>query len=237
MSSIESDLPNVNNSALTGIQSLSQLPPSNPITEPTTPAWSTVAARNNFRTTAANNQHQVGRKSNDQKQTPRQQSWRKSLNILHGTADSKNTIAADVNLVAYGVARDATADGLRSFLESKGISVVECKNLTTFEHARTHSYKVTIKASEYEKATRPEVWPYRVGVRLFKQFKKRESDEQANWDAQVKNTIQSQLQAALVHGPPLITLSSPMPADGIETSNRYDVLASGGPSQSLVQNH
>ena len=168
---------------------------------PSVPAstWSTVAGRRNAQ--AGGGQNQTNQNV-EGRQTPRNQqkgAWKKSLNILHGTADSSNTIAADVSLVAYGVAKDATADGLKSFLESKGITVVECINLTTFEHARTHCYKVTIKASEYENAARPEVWPYRVGVRLFKQFRKREDNQLSGWDAQVRNAGQVHPARAPVH--------------------------------------
>ena len=55
-----------------------------------------------------------------------------------------NTIAADVSLVAYGVAKDASEEQLNSFLQAKNINVIECKKLTTFEQARTHCYKVTL---------------------------------------------------------------------------------------------
>ena len=143
---------------------------------------------------------------------------------LHGTAGSHNTIAADVSLVAYGVAKDATADGLKSFLETKGVAVVECVNLTTFEHARTHCYKVTIKASEYEKATKPEIWPYRVGVRLFKQFRKREEEQISGWDAQVRNAGRAQqvrepAQARAGGGP-----AHAQQTAEIETSNMFAAL-------------
>ena len=113
---------------------------------------------------------------------------------------------------------------MKSFLETRGISVVQCVNLTTFEHARTHSYKVTIKASEYKKATKPEVWPFRVGVRLFKQFKKKTDEQQTNWDSQVRlapppASVQSQVDVDCL-----------TPSEGIETSNMFHVLASGGPN-------
>ena len=136
-------------------------------------------------------------------------------------------------LVAYGVAKDATAAGLKTFLENRGINVVDCVNLTTFEFARTHSYKVTIKASEYEKATKPEIWPYRVGVRLFKQFRNKENDKQSSWENQTRNANQShQAQPQ-----PQFSGQISVPSIGIETSNRFDLLASGGPHQSLVNKH
>ena len=114
-----------------------------------------------------------------------------------------------------------------------GIKVVECVNLTTYQFARTHSYKVIIKASEYEKATKPEIWPYRVGVCLFKQFRNKENDGQSSWENQTKSSNhmpQAQPQ-------PQLYLPSSVPSIGIETSNRFDLLASGGPHQSLIENH
>ena len=45
--------------------------------------------------------------------------------------------------------------------------------LTKYEQSRSLAYKVSIKSCDYEKAQNPEVWPYRVGVRLFKYFKSR----------------------------------------------------------------
>ena len=56
---------------------------------------------------------------------------------------------------------------LKSYLEKKSLNVVSCEKLTKFEEARTHSYKVTAKASEFEKAKNPELWTYIVGVRLI----------------------------------------------------------------------
>ena len=148
-------------------------------------------------------------------QTPRGQqrgAWKRSLNILHGTADSGNTLAADVSLAAYGVAKDASAEQLKSFLERKNIQVLECINLTTYDQARTHCYKVTIKAAEYEKAIKPDVWPYRVGVRLFKQFREKRDDQPPSWNAQQRpqNTNRSQPLA--------------QPGTPVSTNNRYTVL-------------
>ena len=43
--------------------------------------------------------------------------------------------------------------------------------LTTSEDARSLTYKITIDPKDYEKATTDaSIWPYQVGVRLFKQF-------------------------------------------------------------------
>ena len=98
---------------------------------------------------------------------------RKNSNIMYGKSKigngaTENIIAADVGLVATGVGKDATAENLKDFLIGKGINVVHVELLTKHEEARTNTFKVTVKASEYEKAMNPEIWPYRVGVRHFR---------------------------------------------------------------------
>ena len=46
---------------------------------------------------------------------------------------------------------------------------MEIELLTQHPEARTNTFKITIKPSDYDKAMNPDVWPYRVGVRLFRQ--------------------------------------------------------------------
>ena len=185
--------------------------------------WSTVTAKNTQNHVHPHQQPLSGagqqQHAGEHRQTPRQKgAWKKSLNLLHGTADSNNTLAADVSLVAYGVAKDASADLLKTFLENKGIKVISCENLTTWNQARTHCYKVTIKASEFEKATKPEVWPYRVGVRLFKQFREKKEDVLPSWGAQQGGeNSRSQQPPHTVHPAPVRT--------PVMTSNRFSALA------------
>ena len=224
---------------MSGIQPLGeheQLYPSLPATDQSMP-WSTVAAKQHQpKKHQGEGQQQVKPTGGqaDALQTPRQKgAWKKSLNILHGTADMNNTIAADVSLVAYGVAKDASEEQLNSFLQAKNINVIECKKLTTFEQARTHCYKVTIKASEYEKATKPEVWPYRVGVRLFKQFREKK-DQTPSWNDQQNTGQMNQPQPQQKHrsqqfNPPVLPLVTPL-----ATSNRYSALEKDAPE---VFNH
>ena len=62
---------------------------------------------------------------------------------LYGNArsvdsNSDQPLAADVELAAYGVSKDATEVQLKEFILSKGIRVTDVKKLTTYEHARTH---------------------------------------------------------------------------------------------------
>ena len=100
-------------------------------------------------------------------------SWKQRLDILRGTALSENeneSLSADVHLVAYGIAKNVTGIQLSQWLAGKGLHIVSCDLLTRYDGARSLSYKVTIKSRDYQKATSPEIWPARVGVRLFKFF-------------------------------------------------------------------
>ena len=80
-------------------------------------------------------------------------------------------LSADVNLVASGIAKDCTKDMLKDYLLDKGINVVEVEKLTkddVIEHVRTLTFRVSIKAADYEAALKPEVWPFRVSVRHYR---------------------------------------------------------------------
>ena len=104
----------------------------------------------------------------------KRRNWRSNLQVLHGTArDDSNdgqSFSADIDLVAYGVGKNITALQLSKFLQEKGLSVKDCSLLTKFEGARSLSYKVTIKSTDLDIAKNPGIWPYRVGVRLYKHF-------------------------------------------------------------------
>ena len=82
-------------------------------------------------------------------------------------------MAADVDLVASGVAKDATEKQLEDFLKAKGIdgAKVECltkQELITEQKVRSKTMKVTVKAAQLKKAMDPSVWPFRVGVRHYR---------------------------------------------------------------------
>lgn len=106
--------------------------------------------------------------------TPPRQNWKHQLHLLHGTAGKGSqgpTFSADIDIVAYNVAKHITSVDLSNCLAENGLNVKDCKLLTTAEDARSLSYKVTISSGDYERATKDvSVWPYRVGVRLFKHF-------------------------------------------------------------------
>ena len=103
-----------------------------------------------------------------------QASWRQKLHILHGTAEHNSfggSFSADIDIVAYNVAKHITSAELCSWLARNGLFVKDCKLLTTAEGARSLTYKITIDPKDYDRATNDvSLWPYRVGVRLFKTF-------------------------------------------------------------------
>ena len=100
-----------------------------------------------------------------------------------GKDDAFELLAADANLVASGVSKDASCDQLRHFLEFKGINVTEIELISNAPERRTNTFRVAIKAADYDKAMKPEVWPYRVGVRRF--IPKRPKND---WAAQSANS-------------------------------------------------
>ena len=115
----------------------------------------------------------------------------KSKHIFRGSAqlDSSETasLAADVDLVASGVAKDATEKQLEDFLIAKGIKPVKVECLTkteliTDQKVRSKTMKVTVRACQHEEAMNPEVWPFRVGVRHFRAPKRsRQGADDSSW--------------------------------------------------------
>ena len=88
-----------------------------------------------------------------------------------GASATDTMLAADVSLVASGVGKGCSTDNLKDFLAGKGINAVEVEMLTkkeVIEQVRTLTFRVSVKAADYEAALKPEVWPYRVGVRHYK---------------------------------------------------------------------
>ena len=116
--------------------------------------------------------------------------WRQKSLLVNGVSNDSTedkSFAADVCLVAGGVSKNATSDKLTDYLKNKGLNILKCELLTTkVELARTLSFKVTIKADDFEKAKNPNIWPYRVVVRKFVNFRRREVDEFAPQGNQVR---------------------------------------------------
>ena len=56
-------------------------------------------------------------------------------------------------------------------MRSRGLNVVRCLLLTTYEQARTLTFKLTIKGSDYTKSQDMTLWPAGVTVKPFREKK------------------------------------------------------------------
>ena len=106
----------------------------------------------------------------------------------NSTPEFTNSLTADVDLVAFGLAIDAEPELLKDFLVEKGILVtkVECltrKELLDAGTVRSKTMKVSVKASNVEQALKLETWPYRVKVRHY-QAPQRSRPEREGWAQQ-----------------------------------------------------
>ena len=115
----------------------------------------------------------------------------------------------------------------KDFITSKGINVTDIELLTNFkEEARSYTYRIAIRPEDYEKALKPEVWPYRVGVRPFRQ---RRRPQQESWQHQSRQTggnivmnHETNLKARFQPPVPHISVTG-QHSDPLNTSNRYVV--------------
>ena len=191
----------------------------------------------NWASIAAGKTHQHAGNNTSDTQNNRPQVPRRAPPLLYGNARSgaDNTeqfLAADVQLAAYGVSRDAPEEQLKQFIASKGIDVTDVTKLTTFAGARTNTFKVCIKASDYDKALKPEVWPLRVGVRLFRP--KRSDNQGQSWAQQSASSggnVQTQSDSSQSYGGARskvggkgFPFQAPAPLTPVNTSNMFSLL-------------
>ena len=118
---------------------------------------------------------------------------RSPRNICYGSAKTsgdqnvETMLAADVDLVASGVGKDCTDEDMSQFLKGRGIEAVAVETLTkkeVLDQVRTKTFKITVKAAQYEAALKPEVWPYRVAVRHYKAPRRQDT----NWSGQAERS-------------------------------------------------
>ena len=184
---------------------------------------------------------------------PLQQFQKPPRNICYGTAKTSGgegpsgvstLLSADVSLVASGVGKGCTEENLKDFLVSKGINPVEVELLTrqdVIENVRTLTFRVAVKATDYEASLNPEVWPYRVAVRHYRAPRRDRTD--GSWQGQSQRSggqvdrgvagvqPQGQIRLPTGHpgraGPNQQTMAQ-TPSTPLELRNFYSVLASLG---------
>ena len=104
------------------------------------------------------------------------QSWKQRERVLVGTANKRSQdgcFSADAELVAYNVATTITTADLCNWLAQRAVFVKDCKLLTTFEDARSLTFKITVDPTDYERLTNDAMlWPYGVGVRKYRNVSK-----------------------------------------------------------------
>ena len=59
--------------------------------------------------------------------------------------------------------------------DNRSLELLECVKVS-HDDARTRSFRVKVKASDYEKAMSDQTWPYRVKVRQYMHFKQDGAD-------------------------------------------------------------
>ena len=150
---------------------------------------------------------------------------RRSSTVMYGTSkvgkdENEELLAADVALVAFGVSKEASADQLSEFVKGKGINVVNIEKLTRDEvDSRTNTFKVIIKLEDYEKAMKPDIWPYRVGIRHYWPPRRQQG---LSWEQQTNGHSRQSRQNQYLH--PNYQQRQQQPFS-IELKNRYQALA------------
>ena len=157
--------------------------------------------------------------------------WRQRLHLLHGEAGESTqggSFSADVDIVAHNVAKNITAADLCNWLSQRGLYVKNCILLTTTDKARSLAFKITIDPKDFDRATKdPSIWPYRVGVRLFKAFN-RTSNNNENRARQSNDENRNNRQNARDGGQRVDSVRSNtsngryLGQDGNRNDSRYD---------------
>ena len=66
--------------------------------------------------------------------------------------------------------------------------ILECQKVSHVD-ARTQSFRVKVKAEDYDKALNGDTWPYRVRVRVYRHF--RQKDEGGQFELTGQERVQS----------------------------------------------
>ena len=102
----------------------------------------------------------------------RKPTWRQKFPNITGVSNDKS-FAAPVDLFLFNVNKEVTEEAMKSHMKNdKQLELIECLKIS-HDEARTKSFRVKVKAEDYEKAMSVETWSYRVRVRPYRHFKPR----------------------------------------------------------------
>ena len=133
-------------------------------------------------------------------------------------------LSADINLVATGVSKDATEEQLKDFIEANGVRVNEIELLTNYpDEVRAFTYRIAINPEDYERSLSPEVWPYRVGVRLYKNKRRQFHNSWERQSGQRGGIIHQQPQNRNRQGQDLIHRTRLPSQSIITTRNQFEI--------------
>jgi hypothetical protein len=105
----------------------------------------------------------------------RKPSWKKRLPNITGASNEKG-FAAPIDLFVFNVNKDVTEEAIKNHMkDAKELDIIECVTVS-HQDARTKSFRVKVKAEDYDKAMSGETRPYRVRVRPYKHFRQRREE-------------------------------------------------------------
>ena len=94
-----------------------------------------------------------------------------NTNSTAAQALTRENLAADVSMVVKGIALHVSENQLHNFISDQGIKTSNWKALTTYENARSLTFKFTVKATDHEKLKDLTIWPTGVTVETYKERK------------------------------------------------------------------
>ena len=77
---------------------------------------------------------------------------RREADIIYGTKQDVNRLAADAEIVIFGVAKNVTSYQVVEYAKKEGLKTLNCELLTKWDESRSNTFKLTIKAYYAEKA-------------------------------------------------------------------------------------
>ena len=121
------------------------------------------------------NQNRGDNQNQGGNQSDRRQSWRNRLPNCVGSGLDKQ-FAAPVDLFLFNVSKEASGEDIvKHMKDTKDLEILECIKVS-HDDARTQSFRIKIKAADYETGLNAETWPYRVRVRVYRHFRQKRED-------------------------------------------------------------